>query len=67
MKLPNKVYDVLKWAAIIALPASATFVRAVFPIWKIPFADEIAATITSVATLVGALLCISSATYDGGK
>ena len=25
MKLPNKVYDVLKWVALICLPALATF------------------------------------------
>lgn len=64
MKLSNRAYDILKWVAIIALPAIATFVVAIFEIWDIPFANEIAQTITACATLLGALLCVSSMNYS---
>ena len=65
--LPEKIYDVLKWVAIIALPAISSFVVAISRIWG--WADMgslIAQTITAVATLLGALLCISSIQYKKG-
>lgn len=67
MKLSNRAYDILKWVAIIALPAIATFVVAIFEIWDIPFANEIAQTITAIATLIGALLCVSSMNYKADE
>lgn len=33
--LDNKIYDVLKWVAMIALPALATLVSVVLPLWNI--------------------------------
>ena len=63
MKLSNKIYDLLKWIAIIVMPAAATLITVVFPLWNIPHADEIAKTITAVATFLGAVLMVSSATY----
>ena len=59
----NKIYDILKWTAIIVLPALATFVKVVFTIWKLPYSNEIATTITAFATFLGALLMISNANY----
>lgn len=59
----NKTYDILKWVAIIALPALATFIKIVFAIWKLPYSNEIATTITAFATFLGALLMISNANY----
>ena len=63
MKMSNKVYDVLKYVALVALPGLATFYGVVAAIWELPFAQEIPATIAAVETLLGALLCISSANY----
>lgn len=62
--LSNRVYDVLKWIAIIALPALAVFVTTVFPVWGIPYAEPISTTIMAVDTLLGALLCVSTANYN---
>ena len=64
MILSNKVYDILKWVAIIAMPALATLVKVVFTIWGLPYGTEIATTITAVATFLGALLMISNASYQ---
>lgn len=64
MILSNKVYDILKWVAIIVMPALATLVKVVFTIWNLPFGTEIATTITAIATFIGALLMISNANYQ---
>lgn len=61
--LNNKVYDVLKWIAILVLPAIATFYTALAQIWSLPYSSEIPATITAVDTLIGALLGISNMNY----
>lgn len=62
--MSNKVYDVLKWVAIIVLPALSTFISVISRIWG--WADLgglIAQTITAVAVLLGAILGISNYNY----
>jgi hypothetical protein len=59
----NKVYDVLKWIAMLFLPALAILVKTVFPIWNIPYGDEISATIVAVNAFLGAVLGISNTVY----
>jgi hypothetical protein len=61
--LNNKVYDILKWIAIIVLPALATLIKVVFAAWNLPYADPIATTVTAVATFLGAILMVSSVQY----
>lgn len=63
MKMTNKTYDLLKWVALIALPAVVTFVAAVGEIWGLPYTAQIAATIAAVDALLGACLQVSSANY----
>lgn len=63
MKMSNKLYDVLKWIAQYALPATATFYAALAGIWGFPYGEEIVGTITAVDTLLGVLLGISTAQY----
>ena len=69
MKIPNKVYDVLKWLAIVFLPALSTFVAVVFNLWELPKGDIIAQTITAFGVFLGAILVISDVKYKqgGGK
>ena len=62
--LPDHVYDVLKWVAIIVMPALATFAVGIGGIWSIPYAGQLASTITAVGVLLGALLGLSSAKYN---
>lgn len=63
MKLPDKIYNVLKWVVIIVLPAVATLYAALAPLWGWGYADEIVTTITAVDTFLGAVLCISTVQY----
>ena len=44
--MSNKMYDILKWVAIIVLPAASTFVATVGPLWGMPMTDAVAQTIT---------------------
>lgn len=67
MKLKNGAYDILKWIALICIPALATFYVALAGVWGWPYADQIAKTATAVCTLLGALLGISTAEYNRNK
>lgn len=67
MKLPNKLYDVLKWITMIVIPALAAAYVGLASIWGWPYADEVAKTAAVVCTLLGALLGISTAQYNKGK
>ena len=68
MQLPNKVFDWLKWIAIIALPALSTFIVVISKIWGwADLGSMIAQTITAVAVLLGALLGVSSVQYSSKK
>ena len=67
MKLPDKLYDILKWITMIVLPALATAYVGLAAIWGWPFADEVAKTTAVICTLLGALLGISTAQYNKMK
>ena len=64
MKISNKLYDILKWLVIIVLPAAGTLYTALSTVWGWPYSNEIVTTITAVDTFIGAVLCISTATYN---
>ena len=63
MKLSNRVYDILKWIALILLPALATFYAAIAAVWGLPYTEQVVGTITAVDTLLGTLLKISADKY----
>lgn len=63
MKLSNKVFDILKWVAILFLPALAILIRTVFAIWKIPYGEEISSTIVALQVFLGAILGVSTLNY----
>lgn len=64
MKLSNKAFDVLKWVAILFLPALAILIRTVFAIWKIPYGEEISSTIVALQVFLGAILGVSTLNYN---
>ena len=66
MKLNNKVYDILKWLVMIALPALSACYVALAPVWGWPYVEECAMPISAVTALLGALLGISTAQYNKG-
>lgn len=64
--MSNKVYDILKYIAQVALPALGTLYFALSEIWGLPYGQQIVGTITAVDACLGALLMISSAVYNKG-
>ena len=64
MKMSDKLYDILKWLVIIVLPAMGTLYAALATVWGWPYKEELVTTITAVDTFLGAVLCISTATYN---
>ena len=64
MKLSNKAYDILKYIALIFLPALGTLYFALAKIWGFPYAAEIVGTISAVDAFLGALLQISTNKYN---
>ena len=60
----DKVYDVLKWIALIALPAIATLWYTLGKIWGFPYLAEVEASIIAVDTFLGAILGISNLRYQ---
>ena len=66
MTLSNSTYDILKYIALIVLPATATLYAVIGKIWGLPYVTEIPATIMAVDTFLGALLKISTDNYNKG-
>lgn len=66
LKINDKLYDVLKWVAMLFLPALAVLVKTIFTVWGIPYGDEIATTIMAVDAFLGAILGISTIQYNKG-
>lgn len=62
--LNNRLYDILKWCAILFLPALAILIQTVFSIWGIPFGEQISSTIIALQVFLGAVLGISSMQYN---
>ena len=64
MKIPNKVYDVLKWILLIVVPAFVVCLNALAAAWSwdIPL-DAINITISAIATFLGVCIGISTNAY----
>lgn len=67
MKLPDNVYNVLKWITLIFLPAISTLYFALANIWGFPYVTEIVGTIAAIETFIGALIGISTIQYNKQK
>lgn len=67
MKLNDRVYDVLKWVALVALDAVGLFYKTLASIWSLPLGDEVIATCAALSLLVGTLIGISNAQYNKTK
>ena len=62
--MPNNVYDFLKWAVLIAIPAFGTFYSIMAGVWHLPYANEVGTTCLAVATLLGALIGVATRNYN---
>ena len=63
MQLSNNVYDALKWAVLIAIPALTTFYVTLDSIFGWGYGDTVAKVSAALCTLIGSLLGISCVNY----
>ena len=61
----NKTYDILKWVALVCLPATSALYVTLAALWHLPAPTEVAGTIAAVDTFLGVLLGVSSNKYQG--
>lgn len=62
--MTDKVYNILKWCALIAIPAIGTCYTTIATLWGWPYITEVSGTILAFDTLLGAFIGISSARYQ---
>lgn len=63
MKMSNKVYDVLKWIAMIVLPAVIALYSTLSSVWGWNYGEQIVATMAACEVFLGAILQISNSNY----
>lgn len=64
MKLPDKVYTVLKWLVLVCIPALTTAYVGLDAVFGWGYADTVAKVSAIVCTLIGSLIGISTAEYN---
>lgn len=67
IEMPDKVYDILKWIALVVLPAIATLYAALSGIWGFPYGEQIVGTIAAIDTFFGVVIGVSSIQYNKTK
>ncbi len=69
IQLKNEIYDVLKWIALICIPAVVTFLSVVLGVLNVdPRTVNVITTIMSaLGTLIGTLIGVSTSAYNKQK
>lgn len=60
----SKVYDKLKWVALVLLPALGGLYFALGAIWNFPAAEQVVGTVTVLDTFLGLLIAKSSKNFQ---
>ncbi len=66
-KMNDKVYDVLKWIVMIALPACSLFYATLAGVWGWPYVEQITTTINAFALFLGSLIGLSTVAMNKVK
>ena len=51
--IPDNVYQILKWVALILLPATAVLIGTVGPEWGMPNVNAVVTTINAIGLFIG--------------
>lgn len=65
--LPNWLYDVLSWIALIALDAIGVAYEQLAGVWNLPYGTEVLKTCAIFSVLLGTLIGVSKAHYNTKK
>lgn len=63
----SKLYDALKWIALVALDALGIAYESLSQVWNLPLGDEVMKTCTILSVLIGTLIGVSSYKYNNPK
>jgi multisubunit Na+/H+ antiporter MnhF subunit len=63
MILTGRLYDVLKWVALVALDAVGVAYEGLSTVWSLPYGDEVLKTCVILSVLIGSLVGVSAARY----
>jgi hypothetical protein len=66
MKLPDKIYNVLKWICLLALPLT-TFITSVSETLGYSGGAKIAAIVSALGVFAGTVIKISTDAYNASK
>lgn len=66
MKLPDKIYEFLKWAILIGIPACSTLYCTLEPLFGWGYGDVVSKTCNAVCVFLGTLIGISTINYRKG-
>lgn len=59
----SKVYEVLKWIALVALNSIGLLYKTLADVWGFPFGEQIQDTCAALAICLGTLIGVSSIAY----
>lgn len=61
--LSNRAYDIIKWIAIVVIPALGEAYVRLSNVWNLPYGQQINETALVITFLLGALIGISTVQY----
>lgn len=65
MKLPQKLYEIIRWIVAIVLPALIVLIDTVVPLWFEDFPTEaVTTTLSAFDLFLGAIFGIAKISYD---
>lgn len=64
MKIPDKVYDILKWLVLCVIPALTTFYKVLDELFTWGYANTVVTISVAACACIGIILGISTAEYN---
>ncbi len=62
--LSDHAYEILKWVALIAIPALGEAYMRLANVWHLPYAQQVNETALILTFLIGALIGVSTVQYN---
>lgn len=67
MKLPDPVYDVLKWLVLVVIPALTTFYAVCDKVFGWGYAEIVTTISAALCACIGSIVGVSTAEYNKNK
>lgn len=64
MKLPNRIYDILKWLVLVCIPAATVLYTVLDKTFGWGYAETVMTISSAVCTFIGALIGVSTAEHN---